>query len=233
MTIVVVMSTYAVDVARERCAIATLNSLVEHFEFQPPVGLRLHVADDGSPNPYFIDKLFDISNRAGWSPPTCSNSERHGIGGSLNLAMSYVKHDDLWLYNTDDWILTRPYDLTRAVKLLTEHSYDYVRLLPAHPNLYCKTRFNTDIGWWLDLNPQEGFAFATRPFLATKEFYNKVGPFNEGLNAYETERLYAERVVRQQGNIKLAIDVDLHGPWYHVGDVSPVGKIDPRAAVAV
>jgi hypothetical protein len=78
----------------------------------------------------------------------------------------------------------------------------------------------------MDLLPQYGgFCFATRPFLATKGFYEKIGPFDERLNSYETERLYAERVAKSTAKLAYWGGIDLAGPWEHVG-VENVGCLE-------
>lgn len=78
----------------------------------------------------------------------------------------------------------------------------------------------SQIGWWLDISTETGYAFATRPFLATKDLWKKIGPFDEGLNAYETERLYAERIAHRRV-VQIASDgeISLAGPWEHIGEV--------------
>lgn len=151
-----------------------------------------------------------------------TGGERVGIGGSLNRALTEVGDDDIWMYTTDDWVLTEKYDLTQATRLIRELNYDYVRLGPPHPNIACTTRFQQGLGWWLDLAPEcGGFAFATRPFLASKRFYNVVGPFKEQRDAYECEKHYA-REVQSVGyllNMAEVVNGSLEGPWLHIGEV--------------
>lgn len=227
--VTIVMSTFAPNAEREGYALRTLDSMIDNFRLEhPDFKLRLHVADDGSPSIGFIQELVRRAERAWYTPTSYTIAKRRGIGGSLNLALGEVGARDLWLYNTDDWVLTGPMVLDHAVHLIDEVNYDYVRLLPLHPNLSGEVKFYTKIGWWLHLHNDSGYAFATRPFLANKKFYESIGPFDENLDAYETERLYAERTTRTAG-IRLAALADFHGAWLHIGDYQ-VGKIDPKLA---
>jgi len=142
---------------------------------------------------------------------------RNGIGASLNRAMHAITGN--WMYITDDWLLQKPIDFGKAIALLKD--YDYVRLGPLHPNLACTTKFNKELGWWLELHTGSGFTFATRPFVATKTFYNYIGPFDEGLDAYETERLYNKRV--SMFSPKMAALLSDGTEWEHIGAVE-VGR---------
>lgn len=207
--VTVVMTTYAPENARERETYAC-RAFVSLAEYLQGANLQLHIADDGSfDDTYLLNILQSASQRWG-RKSTKTNARRGGIGASLNAALNYID-DDLWLYTTDDWLLTRRLDLTKALKLL-EIGYDYVRLGPIHPHLACATEFNTDIGWWLRIHQKfGGFAFATRPFLATKRFYTRVGPFRERVDSYVCERDYADRV-SEIDTLSLAA-VNLAGPW--------------------
>lgn len=221
MQISVVMTTYNPKGSpRGKYAQEALDSLIQHLDYDC---LRLIVADDGSEDTEFISALL---NKASIFWPgqehISTNSQRKGVGASINRALDRV--EGLWLYTTDDWILTQRLSLASPVSLVSE--YDIVRLGPIHPNLQCYTRFNQSRGWWLEIIPgYGGYAFATRPFLATKGYYNRVGKFPEGLNAYETERIYAERTKALGARIAYT-DVSMSGPWKHIGDFE-VGTINP------
>jgi hypothetical protein len=168
--------------------------------------INLLAADDGSP--------IEMPNhwRTHWNIGTITGVH-NGIGASLNRALAALPESEPWVYTTDDWLLTDYLDLDLPLWLL-EQGYDLVRLGPLHPNLECKTLFTAGHGWWLDVDPHSPFAFATRPFLASPTLVEKIGSFDPGLNAYETERLYMERC---HGRILVAATT-LHGPWEHIGE---------------
>lgn len=216
--ITVVMTTYCPKDKPERANYAayTLEALTEHLKAPQP--LRLHIADDGSYNTDYIGPLMWEAKRKWLHESSWTNSNRHGIGASLNLAMEFV--DDYWFYITDDWLLTEDLDLTHALYLLDTHHYDMVRLGPIHPFLWCLTQY-TEGGWHLQIDPKWMYAFATRPFIAKPSFYHKVGPFDADRDAYDTETLYAQRVMRKAGELAIAFDgkLPLLGPWVHIGKV--------------
>lgn len=214
-------------VSRVQGATKCLWSLINHLK--SPVPIRLHIADDGSDDEYYNDilELLAIAKQSWELDSSFTQSRRKGIGGSLNLALGALTGSEYILYTTDDWLLHDSLSLDQAIKLLG-YGYGMVRLGPIHPNLKCITKFNTDVGWWLDINPHYGYAFATRPFIANYDFFKLHGPFDEGLNAYETERLYAEKVAHSKMDYGIAQvgHINLAGPWTHVGELE-VGTINP------
>lgn len=218
----VVMTTYFTDEVPERAsyALQTLDSLQRHLVFSDPEEqIRLCIADDSErPMTLPIKTLVDRLRSNVWAGQTAYTCAGHrGIGASLNLALTGVDKTENWMYITDDWELQAPLLLDGPLALL-RMGYDVVRLGPVHPDLCCVTRFDSSIGWWLDLHQQYGgFAFATRPFVATKAFIDKIGPFDELQNSYETERLYAERVAKSTSKLAYWGGIGLHGPWTHLG----------------
>lgn len=223
MVVNVIMTTYFSDDAPERedYAVESLHSLLDNLHASD--GLRLIISDDSEAPSGVAEQLLHMPEAAGyhlWHSTTYSCSEHSGIGASLNKSLRAVGEAGYWMYTTDDWRLESPLSLDGPSKLLRQ-GYDLVRLGPVHPDLQCVTRFQAGLGWWLDLRQEYGgFAFATRPFLATRAFYDKIGPFDERLNSYETERLYAERVARSTCRLAYWGGVNLAGPWHHVGLVN-------------
>lgn len=214
---------------RGKYAVETVRALVANLYCRDACIFRLIIADDGSDDKHYIYECSRLAHEAWGVRTTAVVSERHGIGGSLNRALEQVGVAEHWMYITDDWVLTKPLDIAPALTLMREFEYDIVRLNPMHPNLRCTTKFAEKVGWWLDIDPSYGFAFATRPFVATKGFYNKIGPFVENRDAYTTEQEYATRTNRL--GVSMAGLVDMHGPWKHIG-VQEVGRIDPRQVVS-
>lgn len=222
-TITIVMTTYVPTDAtiRAEYAVTSASALVTHLTVSDPTYLKLHVADDTDP-PYDNKTLLSLgsNNNSKWLPTTTTHSLHTGVGGSLNAALEYIHTPtpthDLWLYTTDDWVLTKPLSLDIPMALITNFGYDLVRLGPIHPNLCCATRFHTSVGYFLEIENDYGFAFATRPFLSNFNLLTKVGPFPTNVDAYATERMYADRVAKSSLSIAA---INLNGPWAHIGDV--------------
>lgn len=230
----IVMTTYFPEgkggESRAQGAVKCLDNLMAYL--RAPEDIRLCVADDGSSQIDVIDQLL-LSAEDNWHTHSLyTTSDRRGIGGSLNEALDTVPFKDHIFYTTDDWLLTQVLDTLPAIQLLKD-TYDYVRIGPTHPNLNCITRFSTTIGWWLDIAPGYGYCFATRPFIARRRFFDIVGPFDEELNAYETERLYTERVNRIRVPLALAQvgSISLAGPWEHIGtfEVGTIGDFNHKS----
>lgn len=222
--IVVVMTTYApageVGYARRDYAMEAIRSLCYHLR---GADFRLHIADDGSVSQEFLHDLSQAANIVWHRHPSITNAQRKGIGGSLNLALDTIP-ERIWMYTTDDWILTGALDIEAAIQLIENLGYDYVRLGPIHPHVMCSAEFNQEIGWWLRIHQKwGGYAYATRPFIATKEFYYNVGRFEERSTSYSCETDYNERVCSKE-ELKLACLPDISGRmWHHIG-VQNVGE---------
>lgn len=239
--VAVVLSTYNPPGGyRSDYCVRTVRSLLDNLKCSGPCLFRLVLADDGSEDltckshnlndvENYLQYCAEMAENRWGTPSTIVRTPREGIGASLNNALKEVDFAEHWMYSTDDWVLEKELDIQPALGLMREFDYDYVRLNPLHPSLMCKTMFNQNQGWWLHLFQQDGgFAFGTRPFVATKPFVEKVGPFISFANAYDTERDYAQRVARKN-DLRLAAMVDLSGSWLHIGE-QQVGKIVPTRA---
>lgn len=219
MTVYVVMTSYVPDLlsARWVYGLQTMKSLADMLKCDDE--LQFILANDGPVDQPHVERICNIPRNYGWKVQA-TGGEHKGVGGSLNRALKLVPADALWMYCTDDWMLTAEYNITQAVKLIDEQQYHYVRLGPPHPNIECHTRFSVGLGWWLELDPRPGgFAFGTRPFVASKKFYDIVGSFREECDAYEAERNYADRVRNCSGMLALAeiVSGSLEGPFEHLG----------------
>lgn len=214
----VIMTTYQpTSSQRAKYMKLTVESLVTHLKGSE---FRLIIADDGSPEQEANFMALDYVKKHEWDG-LITNALRTGVGGSLNLALSHVAVDGTWIYTCDDWLLEQDLDLTKAQQLLTH--YDCVRIGAIHPNITCYARFQQDIGWWLELDASKGgFAFATRPFVASREFYDKIGPFKDKCTSYDVETDYAMRI--NSSDVKLAHVGLLEGPFIHIGEnVNSIG----------
>lgn len=182
--------------------------------------IRIHVADDGSER-HFVNQLLCFTRDRGWGNTTLSVNQRQGVGASLNAGLQATK-EELILHAVDDWALTQELDLAPWAWLL-QHGYNIgmVRLGPPHPELRGTVQM-FEKGWYLSLQ-RYGFAFATRPFLARREFFEAYGPFPEELNALETERIYNQRFATQGGPM---IALALPHPWEHLASIE-LAEVEP------
>lgn len=213
----VVMTTYQpTGSQRAKYMKLTVESLVQNLKGDE---FRLIIADDGSPDQDTNFAMCRYVENHGWANPIITNALRAGVGGSMNLALNHV--DGLWIYTVDDWMLGRELNIEKARALLEWH--DCVRIGAIHPNITCYARFNERLGWWLELDQARGgFVFATRPFLATKQFYEKVGPFKDKCSSYDVETDYAMRI--NSSDVRIAHVGTLEGPFIHIGEnVNSIG----------
>lgn len=201
---------------------SVLDSLRDYLLWERDI--EYLISDDSAQGSLPADFYFDLAGTL--TKTSYMNHNRKGIGGSLNGALGPGGvSTPMWLYITDDWVLTEYLDLTGPIALIAQCGYDYVRLGPIHPNLECTVKFQAGIGWWLHLHQEAGgFAFATRPFLASRRFYETIGRFIEKQDSYVTEEDYAKRVAAS-GEVRLAQwgGITLHGPWEHIGEIE-VGR---------
>lgn len=207
--VTVVMTTYnpTPEAPRNQYAQRCVEGFERHLHTTDEV--HLFATDDGSPEP------FGPRWHGGfWSSCVAETGPHNGIGASLNRALRWVVGP--WIYTTDDWLLTEPLDLELPLWLLTQ-GYDLVRLGPIHPNLWCRTTFTAGHGWWLDLDVQQDnlYVCATRPFLAGASLMAKIGPWLEGVDAYAAEYAFG---VRCRANDVRAAAINLAGPWEHIGE---------------
>ncbi len=153
--------------------------------------IHLHVADDGSSDAEFDGLATLIGRRWDRGVTTFSRQRRRGLGASLNAGLGVaLERSPLILHAVDDWELLTPCALRSWAQLLEEDAtVGMVRFFP-HPDLSGRVENLGDgRGHVLRLD-RHHFAFATRPFLAHRRFFDAYGPFKEGVNAYDCERLY-------------------------------------------
>lgn len=225
--VAVVMSTYFPagewGVRRAGYAHTALVSLLSNL--RSPVPLILVLADDGSAEEHQPELRSLMSTEAAtskytdeavsWVNTATVSGPNAGIGASLNRALDFLEKQWgtdgwAWMYTTDDWALTAcsGLDLKLPIQLL-DRGYDIVRLGLPHPGLCCLTHYRMGYGYWLGIDlAYGGFGFSTRPSLLSPRLRSVVGRFDEHLNAYDTERLYAERVIDNCAQLSAAIVVD-------------------------
>ena len=169
--------------------------------------LRLHVADDGT-GPHHFERLQSVVSSI-WSQVWYTQQSRQGVGASLNQGLkSSWLISPLVLYAVDDWRVIEKLDLTPWADLLIQfEDVGLVRFFP-HPDLSGWIRYFWDMqptqhGLVLD---RHHYAFATRPFLGHKRFFDTYGSFTENVNAYQVEEDYNRSFCNMEGpNIVLAL----------------------------
>lgn len=242
VTIMLLTYTPSLDHARAEYAKRTLAAALANLRPGPDVELRLHIADDGSPEGHVeILKAYAAAAMPGLEITT-SNSERGGYGHNYNLACQSV-HDatDFVLALEDDWELQRPLELTPLVRALTE-SY---RLVGSRPQDWIRCirlgylGFSNEIRGKLvefagtkffrfDADSPEQYLFAGHARLETVEFERAVGPWTPGLGAGATE---LDIIGRPQARVGIAWPFDLvhtAGDLFaHIGDES-VNTVEPE-----
>lgn len=219
MNTAIIMTTYYPkgDAGAQRLENAkkVLKSLriLDSFDGSSRIMPNLIIADDGSPTehlneliPYYPTHLTQFVT-----------GPHAGVGASINRALKVLddtwKHDYAWIYMPDDLLLTRQINLLKASALFKY--YDFVRLDLPHPELFCKTKFEQDLGWWFELcYTNRDFVFATRPTLISSRVHHEVGLFKEMADSYEVELDYSRRV--QAVNLKGALVCDVGDTWQHL-----------------
>lgn len=200
--------------------------------------IGLHVADDGSDSKSFQRLIVEPLN---WlrGPVTFSSQDRHGVGASLNAALRQTDDTPLILHAVDDWEVIESFDLSIwADILLRNEDVGMVRFFP-HPDLTGKIRrfrkfteeedanISKGLGGWghysLELD-RHHFAFATRPFLAHRRFFDRYGTFLENVSACEAEQHYNETFCRETDGPKVLLALPQHWEQLYsvaLSDVKP------------
>lgn len=199
---------------------------LKHLRYDGP--MRLHFADDGS-RPGHREQLLQWGKQVrDWTEVTVTNAYGAGIGKSLNLALT-VLHSDLVFFIKDDSVLIDELNLEQAARILENESIGLVRTGMIHPDLYAKTVYGGPELWgqyyWVFDKPRCGYVFSFRNWLAHRRFWLAYGPFPEGIDIYNTERIYNEHVRATEGpEIAFAGNVQLNHPWTHIGKIACDGK---------
>lgn len=235
VTIMLLTYTPTLDHPRAEYARRTLTGALSNLRPGPDVELRLHIADDGSPEGH-VETLQTYAQAAyPGIEITTSNAERGGYGHSYNLGCQAIHEStDFVLALEDDWQLMKPLELTPLVRALTE-SY---RLVGVRPKDWIRcirlgylgfsqeltgrlVEFAEQKFFVFDASSREQYLFAGHARLETVEFERAVGPWTPGLGAGATE---LDVIGRPQARIGVAWPLDLvhtSGDLFaHIGSVS-------------
>ncbi len=242
VTIMLLTYTPALDHARAEYALRTLSAALMYLEPGPDVTLRLHIADDGSPDGHVEMLRGYAAQMYPGLEITTSNSQRGGYGHNYNLACQAV-HDstDFVLALEDDWQLMRPLELTPLVRALMESARaaetrprDWVRCIRLG-YLGFSAAINGHLVEFADIkmllfhaDSPEQYLFAGHARLETVEFERAVGPWTPGLGAGATE---LDIIGRPQARIGIAWPLDhahTSGDLFtHIGDES-LNALEPQ-----
>lgn len=190
--------------------------------------IHLAIGDDGS-DADRLRLLYHLAECWWRGDSTVSRASRQGVGASFNrcLEMANAWQVDHVLYAVDDWKLTEGLDLEPWLRLLATHEdIGCVRLGPPHPDVTGRVEVAPGLepgNWWLRLD-RHHFAFAHRPALYHRRFFEAYGAFDEGVNAYECEHLYSERFNAAEGP---GVALALPHPWKHLDSVELAG-VNPQ-----
>ncbi len=185
--------------------------------------IKLIVANDGYPVPSVYPE---------WKREQFGfGHHRNGLGSALNMGIRRAFEESPLVLNiVDDAVLTEPIDLTPwAMMLMDTDAIGAVRLMFPHPGL---TGTITPLrhGWGIVLD-RHNVVCGLRPALYHKRFFDTYGWFDEGISAWETERLFNERFCQSQGPaVILALPIpwrDSIGASVILGNVNPITEATP------
>lgn len=208
-------------------ALRTLESVAEHLSTSDP--LRLHIADDGSPENQRQELLDIAKDYFGNHNVTIHNSNRRGYGANYNLATQYVhSHSDIILPLEDDWELVRSLNLDPLVDALKDPRIDCIRMgyLGTTQSLRGEViHVSGQTFLLLDPDSPEPHVFAGHPRLETREFERRLGSWPEGIAAGPTE---FEVSKRPAARARVVWPLDLLKAW---GDLwAHIGTIPSESA---
>jgi len=186
--------------------------------------LFLHVADDGTSLEQFEKLESIVKNHCPVNKISWSRQSRKGVGASLNTAIrEHIKVGRQVFHAVDDWRLFSDLDLTPWISILEQdENICGFRFFP-HPDLTGTIKYINPGVYAMNLDKHH-FAFATRPSLWHPRMFGAYGFFEEGVSAYECERLYNEKYCRLPNPTNLWMA--LPDQWAHLGGVE-LGDITP------
>lgn len=227
----IVLFTYAssVDSPRHEYAKITLESLIKHVKFSKQV--RLHVADDGSPDECIRALHNMLMFKSDWEFGHTS-SERRGYGASFNLATQYL-HDDCkyLLMVEDDWELKRRLDIDTLAQVLDTGELNCIRLgyLGWTQELSGTLIHTMDMSFLkFDEESAEPHVWAGHPRLETRDFQRKVGLWPEGQDPGTTEFTVAKRKESRE-KVGWPLDIGINSSQQHASLFAHVGAVQARS----
>ena len=166
-----------------------------------------------------------------WGAQRLLGHERGGLGASLNQGFKEAfETSPLVLHLVDDTPLDRHYDLSPWARMLVDdEQVGAVRLQP-YPGTAgtISPRGKPNRGGWVVTMDRHDLVAGLRPTLYHRRFFDAYGYFDEGLSAWETERLFNDRFCQASGpESVLALPAQWAegmGSTVVLGQVAPEGK---------
>lgn len=177
----------------------------------------LFVVNDGPPLPRW----------SGWGRQQLAlGHERNGVGASWNQGLPVAFEVSPLLLNIDDdWLLIEPYDLTPWARMLVDdEAIGCVHLSAPYPGTG-GTIEPRQHGWVVMLD-RHNLAAGLRAALYHRRYFDAYGWFDEGLSAWETERLFNDRFCQSTGPESV---LALPFPWAEaIGAAVEMGQRSPK-----
>ena len=224
----ILLLTYGLGDRREY-AYRTLHCALDLIRYDGP--LFVHIADDGS-EPEHRSVLSAIAGGyAHVSGVSVTNAERGGYGRSFNLASQAIHpRGGLVLPLEDDWLLTRPLDVT-ALAPAFGGGIDCIRLGYLGWTQQLRGWLISAVGqvmMMIDPESPEPHVAAGHPRIETVEYQRRVGPWAEGLAPGMTEFDWCRR---PEARIGVVWPLDLVAPrgdlFAHIGTFE-LGELMPE-----
>ncbi len=167
-----------------------------------------------------------------WGAQRLLGHERNGLGASLNQGLKTAfENSPLVLHLVDDTVLEDHCDLSPwARMLMDDEQVGAVRLQP-YPGTggTISPRGQPNRGGWVVTMDRHDLVAGLRPTLYHRRFFDVYGYFDEGLSAWETERLFNDRFCQASGPDSV---LALPAQWAEgVGSAVVLGQMAPEVKV--
>lgn len=212
---------------RYELALRTIKGVCRNLYYMGP--LHWHIADDGSGGGHVLALQNALKEYAPASTVTISNTQRAGVGRSMNVGQAECwKRSDYVLWLEDDWELYQPLDLAPCVRVLREcQDIGMIRLGYMQVNLAGTLRAGAGHLWWrLSWESEDPYIFAGHAALRHRRFIDAYGPYPEGLTPGDTEAAFAHHINQVRGPAVLWPGwIGCWGPFGHNGAESLAGVV--------
>lgn len=213
------LSILIITYTRTETALRTIRALGRNLEY-PPERLYFHIADDGSPGTH-VKQLMDAIHEFCPNKITLSNSQRQGVGVSMNLGQrACFERADYILWLEDDWELVHPFNPTSCMELLRDdHTLGMIRLGYVSPGIQGEIISGANRLWWR-LKKGPTYTFSGHASIRHRRFYDAYGRYQTTLAPGATE-LYMCGTFNNTAGPDVVVPVyNEYGIFAHIGTVS-------------